>query len=79
MVVDVIMVMFSLARLVQLVPVSLSMRIGMVMTLRQMLRTRRLTERLHNNRRHRRRRRSHYRAGVTLHSGTLVLVVAIRL
>jgi len=77
MVVLVIMVMVSiLARLVQLAPVSLSMRIDVVVILRQLLRTRRLTGRLHNNRRHRSRGRPQYRACVTVHRTAFVLVVA---
>jgi len=72
----VIMVMSILACLVPLVPVSLSMRIGVVMILRRMLRTGWSTGRLHNNRWHRRRRRLQYQADVNVHSATLILASA---
>jgi len=49
-----------------------------VIVLRQVLRTRRPTGRLHKNRRHRRRRRPQYRAGMTVHYTALMLVVTLR-
>ena len=77
MVLVIIVVISILAGLIQPAPVSLSMRSSAVIVLRQMLHTRRLTGRLHNNRRHRRRRRPQYRAGMTVHYTALMLVVTL--
>ena len=74
MVVTVIMVLFIPPSPTQLAHMSLSITSGVVVILWQMLLTRRLTGRLHNNRRHRRGRRPQYRASVTVHRTALVFL-----